>query len=286
MRPRTLVPLLALAAALLAAAPAQANVASAARYVAARHDAHGCSYEPGSKPSIELTAWVALGLRAAGRSAAGSMTCLAFHVRAMGQWNQIELAILAAAASGRNPRNVGGVNLVARLRAFRHGGTYAGQTNATIFAVLALRAARAPVPVAVRRALLRAQRRDGSYGWVGGVPSDSNMTAAAIQALRAIRVAPTAAPVRRALAALARFRRSNAGYGLNRGDPADAQSTAWAIQALVSVGRAAPRARRYLLRLQRSNGAIPHDLASGANPVWSTAQALAALRGRPLPGAP
>jgi hypothetical protein len=286
MRPRTLVPVLALAAALVAAAPAQANVASAVRYIAARHDPHGCYQEPGGKPSIELTAWVVLGLRAAGRPGAVGMGCIAFHALVLRQWNQVELAILAAVASGRNPRNVGGVNFVARLRVLRSGGTYAGQTNATIFGVLALRAARAPVPVAVRRGLLRAQRRDGSFGWIGGVPSDSNMTAAAIQALRALHVSPKATPIRRALVALARFRRSNAGYGLNRGDPADAQSTAWAVQALASVGRAAPRARRYLLRLQRANGAIPHDLASGANPVWSTAQAVAALRGRPLPGAP
>jgi hypothetical protein len=70
-----------------------------------------------------------------------------------------------------------------------------------------------------------------------------------------------------------------------RGD-SNAQSTAYAVQGLLAAhsgGDAVTRALRYLKRLQRRNGSIRYSTVSSQTPVWVTAQALMALRRKPLP---
>ncbi|HEX4838748.1 MAG TPA: hypothetical protein VFV03_09530, partial [Solirubrobacteraceae bacterium] len=83
------------------------------------------------------------------------------------------------------------------------------------------------------------------------------------------------------------------GYPLQRGGESNAQSTAWAIQGLLAAGHD-PRAitRRghsplgYLEGLIASDGSVRYSSASSQTPVWVTAEALAALAGKPLPIAP
>jgi Prenyltransferase and squalene oxidase repeat len=82
---------------------------------------------------------------------------------------------------------------------------------------------------------------------------------------------------------------SDGGFGARRGQSSNSQSTAYAVQGLVAVGaRGAivPRALRYLTGLQRPNGSVRYSRTSSQTPVWVTAQALMALKRKPLPVAP
>ena len=185
-----------------AAGPTQAAV----DYLAARQAAGGCYAEPGGAPSPELTAWVAMGLRAVRAPVpAGARACLARSARSARVPTDAQRTVLGLVAAGGDPRRDGGVDLVARVRGqIRRDGSTPPTVNATAFGALALRAAGARVPASVRRAILRAQQRGGAWG-LGGLP-DSNITAAAIEALVATGSAARSRPVDRGVAALARFR--------------------------------------------------------------------------------
>ena len=278
--------LVALAAAALGGPPAVTAAAgptqAAVDFVAARETANGCYAEPGGEPSPELTAWVAIGLRAVRAPVpAGARVCLARSARTARVPTDAQRTLLGLLAAGGDPRRDGGVNLVARVRGqIRRDGSIPPTVNATAFGALALRAAGAPVPASVRRAILRAQQRGGAWG-LGGLP-DSNITAAAIEALVATGSGVRSPPVNRGVAALARFRHAG-GYGLTLASPPDAQSTAWVAQALVAAGRDPAPALAALRRLQRPDGSFAYRRGQAITPVWVTAQALPALARRPLP---
>ena len=245
------------------------------------HD--GCSIEGGGV-NVGVTAWAAIGLgatrRPAARAAAG---CVVAHRASLRSATELELGILALSAAHRDPRHVAGRDLVRELLRQRHGGRIGPITASTMFGVLALRAARVPVPPAVVRTLLRLQEPDGGYAAYPGSQSDSNLTAAGIEAMRSVGIGRRARPVRRALAALARFRRPDGGYTLFPGGASDSQSTAWAVQGLTAAGRPTLAARRYLVRMQRADGSVRYSRSSNQAPVWVTAYAAAALVARPLP---
>ena len=275
--------LTALAVAALASAPAAAGpTRSAVDYLAGRQAPDGCYAEPGGEPSPELTAWVAMGLRAARAPVpAGARRCLARSARSARVPTDAQRTILGLVAAGGDPRRDGGVDLVARVRGqIRRDGSIPPTVNATAFGALALRSAGAPVPASVRRSILRAQQRGGAWG-LGGLP-DSNITAAAIEALVATGSGARSRPVNRGVAALARFRHPG-GYGLTPSSPPDAQSTAWVAQALVAAGRDPGTALTALRRLQRPDGSFAYRRGQAITPVWVTAQALPALARRPLP---
>jgi hypothetical protein len=69
----------------------------------------------------------------------------------------------------------------------------------------------------------------------------------------------------------------------------NAQSTAWAVQGLVAAGRDPRKLKRtrtpiqYLVSLQAGDGSVRYSRTSTQTPVWVTAQALAALEGKPFP---
>jgi hypothetical protein len=261
-----------------AAGPTQAAV----DFLAARETANGCYAEPGGEPSPELTAWVAIGLRAVRAPVpAGARRCLARSARSARVPTDAQRTILGLVAAGGDPRRDGGVDLVARVRGqVRRDGSIPPTANATAFGALALRAAGTRVPASVRRAILRAQQPGGAWG-LGGLP-DSNITAATIEALVATGGGARSRPVSRGVAALARFRHAG-GYGLTLSSPPDAQSTAWVAQALVAAGRDPGPALTALRRLQRPDGSFAYRRGQAITPVWVTAQALPALARRPLP---
>jgi hypothetical protein len=279
---RTLVPLvLSALLVLVAAGPAAADQAAAAAYLD-RAMPGGCHVDRGA-PNLTFTAWAVIGLEAAGRSGHAGVGCLERHGDRLRGAAELELTILAVVATGRNPRAFAGRNVVAELLRLRRGGSFGGATALTLFGVLALRAAGEPVPAPVLAAVRRSQRRDGSFGVAPGAAGSADMTAAGIQALRAMGLPARSAPVRRALAALARYRNADGGYGDGRTAPSNSQSTAWAVQALAACGRPTVGGRRYLLRLQGRDGSIRYSRSAAPTPFWVTAQALAALAGRPLP---
>jgi hypothetical protein len=96
--------------------------------------------------------------------------------------------------------------------------------------------------------------------------------------------------VGRAVSYLRRAQRPDGGFGQMSSAASNAQSTAWAVQGLVAVGRDPGKFKRgsrspiaYLVSLQAPNGSIRYSRTSAQTPVWVTAEALTALKGKALP---
>lgn len=275
---RLTVTLLLLAAVLPASASAATPVSRAADYLASRQGADGCL---GDRTG---TGWAAIAFRAAGRNGAAraAAACLARQSGALRTATDRELGIMAAVAGGLNPRSFGGRDLVRLLERSRHGGYYgAGRaTNASIFGVLALKAAKRPIPKAVVSQILKDQASGGGFDYFPE-GQQADMTAAGIQALRTAGYSCRRKAVRRALAALERFR-SGDGYVLGIGQRPNSQSTAWAIQARLTCNRTTSRALAWLRARQTADGSVrygPYEVGR----IWVTGQALPALAKRHWP---
>ena len=268
-----------LATAVLAGAAAGATgpATGSAAFLTSRQSASGGFAEQGRAADGPLTAWAALGLVAAGGFPAERVRALEFlRTRTADVSTDADLALRVVALAALGETIDEGV--LARLRRHRPDVL----VNATIWTVLALRAAGEQPPQALVRAIIDAQAKGGGFPWSRGGAPDSNDTAAAIQALRSAGVGGT--PIRRAVTALQAFRSRDGGYSLTKGREPDAQSTAWAIQALISAGEMPGKAPfRYLARLRRDDGSYRYSLRYGSTPVWVTAQVVPALAGRPFP---
>lgn len=268
-----------LAAAVVASAPgAGAADDASVRYLLSRERPGGGFAEATGTPGLSLTAWVVLGLRA--RGASPSAATRGYLVRTEPRdVPELELALMARAVSAAET-----APQVAHLRAaIRPSGLIGSTLNSTIWGVLALRQVREPVPAATKRLLLARQAGSGGWGWAAGVPPDSNDTAAAVQALRALDV--RGRPIARALAFLRRHQNPDGGFELARGRGSDTQSTAWAVQAFVAAGAPVPRgALAYLSRMRRVDGSYRYSARyPAATPVWVTSQALPAIAREPFP---
>lgn len=251
-------------------------VAEAVAWLEGRQADSGGFGESGAPPNASATAWVAFALAAGGGSTATRERALAFlraHEGEARSETDVALHALGRMALGDRPEP-----LLARLREHRPGKL----VNATIWAALALAGAGERPPTRFVDAILTAQRPDGGWSWLRGGASDSNDTAAAIQALRAAGTGRAA--IRRGLVALRRFARADGGFGLTRGRQSDAQSTAWAIQALRAAGaRVGTAPFRYLAAMRRPDGSYRYSAAYAATPVWVTSQVAVALSGRTFP---
>ncbi len=274
---------LGIALALLAlAAPAQASVSSAGAYLAGSLDRNGCAREPGGTATVNLSAWVAFGLVAAGRSASGPADCIEKHANALKALTDVEVATLALVAAGRNPRNAGGRDFVQTIQSSLRGGRIGTLVATNQFGILALKGAGAPIPASAKRTLLADQNADGSWPVAVGGDGDSNLTATGIQAALAAGIQRNDPVVTRALTALKRFK-SRGGYALSAGTAPDAQSTGWVLSGLAGAGRADGSAQSYLTRLQATNGSFAYQRGVAITPVWVTAQATMGLAGRSFP---
>jgi hypothetical protein len=238
------------------------------------HSANGAFAEPGGTPDPSLTAWAALGLRAASAEAPGSLAYLQSQEASLQSTTDVALVALAERALGVVPQA-----LLARIASAEHPNGQIGDTvNSTIWSVLALGRS----PAATTRFVLAQQARNGGFGWNAGGRPDSNDTAAALEMFRVAQI--TGRPVARAVSFLLGFRDRDGGFELTKGRGSDAQSTAWAIQGLVAAGRTPPRsAFSYLAHLKRADGSYRYSAGYATTPVWVTAQVLAALAKRPFP---
>jgi len=275
--------LLGLLALLVVGVPAQAaSLSSTGSFLASSLDANGCARESGAGASVNLTSWAALGLVASGRSAGSAASCIERHSKALTSTTDIELAVLALAAAGRNPGNANGHNLVQAIQGSLKNARIGSLVASNQFGILALKAAGAAIPAAAKSTLLADQNRDGSWPVAPGSDGDSNLTASGIMAAVAAGMAPNTTVIVRAVASLKRFR-SQGGYALTVGSPPDAQSTAWVLQGLAAAGKRDRAAEAYLASLQRSNGAVAYQRGLVITPVWVTAQAALGLARKPLP---
>jgi iron complex transport system substrate-binding protein len=234
--------------------------------------------EAGRDADPSLTAWVVVGLAAAGSPPERAAAYLAGKPYPAA--TDLALRVLALDALGRDTGT-----LVRQLEGLRRSnGSIGPLVNSTIWAMIALRAAGRPVPSPTVRYLQRAQAADGGWSWRRGIASDADDTAAAIQALRAAGVPARSKAVRRGLAFLHRHRNPDGGYESAEGRGSNVQTTAWVIQAYVATGRDVPAsARAYLLRMQRADGSFRYSARYVTTPVWVTSYAVAALAGRAYP---
>jgi len=250
---------------MLAALAAALAFASPASYLQSQQ------HTDGGWGDRSLTAWAALGLRAARADTGGALGYLVAHEAELAKPTDVALAALAEAALGH-----GTDALLARLP------KSPTLVNEAIWSVLAYRQAGKAAPRSFVRYVLASQAGNGGFSWTRHGAPDSNDTAAAIEALRAAGV--NGKPVARALASLRRFENRDGGFALSAGRASDAQSTAFAIQAFVAARTTPPRAAfAFLASLRRPDGSYSYSRAYATTPVWVTAQVLPALVKRPFP---
>ena len=289
----------AMALAFVLAMPAAASAATAADraegyLVRAQNKDGGFGSAPRGRSSPLLTGWAGLGLGSAGRNPrdvkrSGGRSVAAYVLRRSGSLHgigEIERTALLARVAGMDPRRFGGRNLLAEIeRRRRADGSISGFVSYTAFGMIALRAAGASAGSSTVKWLVSSQNDNGGFGLTRSSASDSDMTGAALQALATVGRGRGRA-AQRAAEWLRRNQNDDGGFGQSKGRDSNSQSTAYAIQGMLATGAggdAASRARAYLVRLQRQDGSVAYSATSSQTPVWVTAQALMALRGKPLP---
>src|ERR671921_497721 len=298
-RPPAPVALGAIAVALVLALPAAAVAATPAkraeRYLLkAQNKDGGFGVSPKSGSSPLYTGWAGLGLGAANRNPRdvhrpGGRTLARYIVRGAGSLDdigEIERTALLAEVAGLNARRFGGRDLLAEIeRRRRANGSISNFVSYTAFGIMALKAAGARAGEETVRWLMASQNADGGFGVARSSASDADMTGAAVQALATVGQRDGSV-TRRAVGWLVDNQNGDGGFGQFKGRPSNAQSTSYAVQGLLAAGTASgavSRARSYLVRMQRRDGSVAYSSSSTQTPVWVTAQALMALKRKPLP---
>lgn len=295
------------AVALLVAAPgpAQAGSAAALDHLAGLRDAATGGLTAGAGVDLRgrraQDAWAALAVAAAGEDPArwriGAVTLRSGAGPRPARTRPIALArwTMAAVASGdlsTADRAAAGTDLEALTPAVPDATRTRPLVTAwTLLGLVAL----GDRPAAAARAaaaLVVLQRPDGGWASGPGGASDTPATAAAVQALGALRRPEDAAARARARAWLAAAQRGDGGWGPVRGRGlSTGLDTAWAALAVWALGEspvAAPWTRRgdgpatLLRRRQNRDGGVA-DVPGGASVPVVTATAVMAWRGRPLP---
>jgi squalene cyclase len=207
--------------------------------------------------------------------------------------------VLAAVASGENPHNFGGHDLVVSLTQHLSPTGQFGTNNRfqQALGILALAAAQETVPPTTTQWLLDQQLPGGGWGWAGD-PADTDTTALAMQALIAAGEPLASTPIVSALNYLRSSQGDDAGfcYSPAWGTDSNADSTAAALQALVAAGedlddwvRNGRTPVNALQRFSKSDGALVYQWGGWFGPVdnfMSTYNAIPALLGRAYPIAP
>jgi energy-coupling factor transport system substrate-specific component len=294
-------------AASASAALRSGGIARQISFIAAAQNSDGGFGGASGQPSSELySAWVAMGLAAAGRdplslsrdghTVLDSIRGQAASLQGAGD---LERTILALHACGVSVHSLPGGDPVTRLlRSRASDSSFEHLGNLTAFGIFALRAAGyAPSSPLVHGAgswLARQQDPDGGFGFATrGGGSDVDDTAAILQALIDARVASKQV-LARASAYLVKAQNPDGGYPQESGGQSNAQSSAWAIQALTAAGRNVEAIHRhgsrsslgYLESLLAPDGSVRYSRTGAQTPVWVTAEALTAFAGKPFPIAP
>jgi len=255
---------------------------------------------PGEASTQLFSGWGALGLASEGpvatrvarhghsligylRSVAGSAT----------DPGAVERSILAAVASGVDPHDFGGRDLLVALAADTgRDGSVSDQTNLTAFAVLALRAAGVTARPKTLAWLAAQQDRDGGFNYAtAGAGSDVDDTGAVLEALAGDPSSAAGQARSRAIRFITSHQNADGGFASSPGSPSNAQSTAWGVQGLIAAGLApasvhragAPSPLAYLKSLIAPDGHIRYSRSGDQTPVWVTAEAVMALAGKSLP---
>lgn len=293
----TLVAVLVLALGAGAATPQMAAAATPLSYITEHQLADG-GFGSGNRAGALESGWSAMAIGASGSSAAAQRRAgryLATSATKLRDPADLQRTILGLRAVGAPARDAAGRDLTkAMVEQQRPDGSFAGLTNQSAFAILALRAdgrSRGSKPVkTAARFLLRTANKDGGFSLTGRGASSVDETAAVIQALAAAghrkhRV------TRRAVSWLRGLQLADGGFPQSRRQVrSNAQSTAWGVQALIAAGTKPTTLRKggknpvaFLRSLQAGDGHIRYSRSSDQTPLWVTAQAQLALAGTALP---
>ncbi|MBA2598931.1 MAG: terpene cyclase/mutase family protein [Chloroflexia bacterium] len=207
---------------------------------------------------------------------------------------------LAAVTGGRDPRDFGGLDLVAAMTAPLAtpvpdgvAGIYGDDLYDHALVLIALVAAGETIPETAIDPLRASQGPDGGWAFDGSTApgsADSNTTALVVQALAASGHGDDPM-VERGLAFLASLSAPDgSGFAYGPSDPlvADANSTALVAQALIAAGEN-PAAREWgnaplaLARFQTPDGGLRYLVSDEEPNLLATLQAIPAMAGLPLP---
>ncbi len=290
---------------------AAADTAAALEYLATQQNADG-GFGSGFSPesAIGSTADVVLAIEAAGGDPATfdqdgntPVTYLATNAGSAETAGDLAKLILATIAAGENPRQLGGVDSVAKLEALasedgRIGGEFDTFVAHTL-SVLALASAQRPIAPASVSYIQEAQQESGAWAWDGTAETaaDTNTTAFAIQALIAAGEAADSEAVAAGLAYYQGIQNDDGGWPYQNpsdfGTDTDANSTAVTIQAILAAGQDPTGAGwiseggntplAALEALQNESGAFAWQAAMPDDNLLATVQALPALAGAAFP---
>lgn len=193
---------------------------------------------------------------------------------------------LAAIATGQNPRDFGGTDLIAALndRYDAETGTFDGIVTSHAYAMLALKNAGETIPDGAVDALIGLQADDGGWSFDAQSQSDTNTTALAVQALIAAGESADGEVIQNSLAFLRDQQNDDGGFPFQDpsdfGTETDVNSTAWSVQALMAAGENLEdwgNPQELLATFQLDNGAFQwKNDVEGPN-FLATAQAVPAL---------
>ncbi len=205
------------------------------------------------------------------------------------KYTEYSRAILALTAIGKNPKNIGGYDLTARLADFE--GVAKQGINGAIWALIALDSGKYEIPqnLAVSKQatkkmyldeILSKQLADGGFSLTGKAPADADLTAMALCALSSYSgEALTAAAIDRALDCLSKSQNADGSFG------SSCESTAQTIIALSTLKISENDSRFVkdgktaldgLMRFYIGDGQFKHE-ADGVKNQMSTEQAMLAL---------
>lgn len=294
------VSILLLALALASVLPARAQASETGRaadwLLSVQNEDGGWGSSPESDSSTSTTAWVMLGLEAAGhnpldvaRAGRNPVGYLRANVDDLSSSGDFARTILALEGAGVDPHSFGGDDLVSALLKRRRGdGSFEGWPGSTAFAVLALRASGATGGLDQSISwLAKVQGGDGGWGDVPGSPSTADGTGAVMQAM------PSTQAAKHGLGFLRKAQRPSGGFPLGGSGSVNSQSTAWAAQGMLAVGTDPASVQDggkspldYLADRQEADGHYRYSASSDQTPVWVTGQVLAATAGEPFPVTP
>lgn len=213
---------------------------------------------------------------------------------------QISHLIIALKIAGENPKDFAETDWVALLKNNQEKATgwFGNYPIDHMWAMLALAQVGEASDQAATKWLQAEQADNGGFSADsrGGMGSDTNSTALAIQALVAAGVKPSEPSVKKAIDYLKTQQNKDGGFPYvtpsEYGTDSDTTSTAWVLQALIAAGediegkywvKAAITPMGYLMSMQNANGAFAYQKAVPEDSQLCTAQAIPALMGKPFP---
>jgi len=252
IRKRILTVMIALAIALALTIPTLADGPSAIAWLKAQQNADGGFGSPAS--SVGATADVLLAVASTGENAISwankgntPLDYLKANAASIARAGDAAKVVLAQIASGVNPRDLGGVDLITKLEGMIGAdgkiGDESDYLNEHCYAMIALSSARRTIPAQAVNYLLGTQIADGTWSWNGDTAAgsgDNNTAAIAVVALIAAGIPAENAQIQKTLAHFQGQQNEDGGFPYINPSPygtaSDSNSTAVVIWAITAAG--------------------------------------------------